>query len=121
MLNIGWTFATRKMCVGAKHAGERWTDLLKWTWGSVVIDAQGYGLFPVGPRGVAVWVDEKAEGRDLVEGFVLSVCHSFDSLMLPDGRRFANWIPLVTRIYLGLRRKIGGLRRKRGERRRQGG
>jgi alpha-amylase len=68
---IGWRFGMRKMCVGRRHAGERWTDLLEMTWGSVVIDEEGFGLFPVGPKGVAVWVDAAAEGRGLVEEFVL--------------------------------------------------
>lgn len=122
VLNIGWTFATKRMCVGARHAGERWTDLLRWTWGSVVIDAQGYGVFPVGPRGVAVWVDEKAEGRDLVDEFTLSVCSPLDSSSkTPTGLMFANWLALVTRTYLALRRKIGGLRKRRRERLRPGG
>lgn len=70
-MNVGWIFAVKRMCVGAKHAGERWTDLLKWKWGTVEIDSQGYGKFPVGPRAVAVWVWEGAEGRGLVEGFEL--------------------------------------------------
>lgn len=69
--NIGWTYATKRMCVGVRHAGERWTDLLRMTWGEVVVDREGYGVFPVGPRGVAVWVCEEAEGRGLVEGFEL--------------------------------------------------
>lgn len=71
VVNAGWECAAKRMCVGAAHEGERWTDLLRMTWGVVEIGAGGYGTFPVGPRGVSVWVDEKAEGRGLIEGFEL--------------------------------------------------
>lgn len=70
-MNIGWEWRAEIMCVGAKHRGERWTDLLRMTWGVVEIDERGYGTFPVGPRAVSVWVDEKAQGRELVEEFEL--------------------------------------------------
>nr|EAQ70660.1 hypothetical protein MGCH7_ch7g67 [Pyricularia oryzae 70-15] len=66
--NTGFERAARRMCVGSRHAGERWTDLLRQVWGVVVVDAAGYAEFPVGPRGVSVWVHEMAEGRDVVEG-----------------------------------------------------
>jgi alpha-amylase len=71
VVNIGWEWGEKRMCVGAKHRGEVWTDLLKMTWGRVEIDERGYGTFPVGPKGVSVWVSERAEGRDLVEEFEL--------------------------------------------------
>lgn len=55
------------MNVGRHHAGETWTDILRWAWGGVVIDEQGWGVFPVGPRSVSVWVWERAEGRARVD------------------------------------------------------
>ncbi|KAB5575296.1 alpha-amylase [Coniochaeta sp. 2T2.1] len=69
MVNMGWRYATKRMCVGRRHAGERWTDLLGMTYGTVVVDEAGRAVFPVLPRGVAVWVDERAQGRGLVEEF----------------------------------------------------
>lgn len=56
------------MNVGRHHAGKRWTDILRWAWGTVVIDGDGWGSFPVGPRSVGVWVWEGAEGRRRVDG-----------------------------------------------------
>ncbi len=80
---------TKRMYVGAQHAGERWTDILgaprrrlqlqqdgeceKEEGGEevVVIDEHGWGTFSAGPRSVAVWVDRAAEGRDEVDRFEL--------------------------------------------------
>ncbi len=59
------------MNVGTQHAGEHWTDLLGWAWGNVSIDREGWGLFPVGPRSVGIWVSEQAEGRAMVDACVL--------------------------------------------------
>jgi alpha-amylase len=59
------------MCAGKQHAGELWADVLGQAWGEVMIDDSGYGVFPVGPRGVSVWVHKEAEGRKMVESFVL--------------------------------------------------
>ena len=56
------------MNVGRHHAGERWTDILGWAWGMVIIDPEGWGWFPVGPRSVGIWVWERAEGRQRVDG-----------------------------------------------------
>ncbi|TLS22505.1 uncharacterized protein PpBr36_10068 [Pyricularia pennisetigena] len=68
--NTGFERAVRRMRVGSAHAGERWTDLLRQVWGTVVIDAAGYGEFPVGSRGVSVWVHEAAQGREAVDRLV---------------------------------------------------
>jgi alpha-amylase len=57
------SYAHKQMNVGAHHAGEIWTDIMGWAWGTVVIDHDGWGLFPVGPRSMGVWVNERAEGR----------------------------------------------------------
>jgi alpha-amylase len=58
------------MFVGGECAGEVWTDVLRWCPGRVVIGADGVGVFPVGPRSVAVWVNCAAEGREMVDDFV---------------------------------------------------
>lgn len=71
VLTNGWTFASKHMFVGAEHAGQRWTDILRCCWGEVVIDEVGWGLFPVGPRSTAVWVSSTAENRQAVDTFNL--------------------------------------------------
>ncbi|KAK5661876.1 hypothetical protein OQA88_9984 [Cercophora sp. LCS_1] len=67
----GWEFASKKMFVGEQHAGEVWTDLLRWCPGQVVIDGKGWGEFPVAVRSVSVWVNRRAQEREFVDGFVL--------------------------------------------------
>ena len=78
---------TKRMYVGAEHAGERWTDILGASqeggkggpgYGcehdngtAVVIDELGWATFSVGPRRVSIWVDEAAEGRDVLDVFKL--------------------------------------------------
>jgi alpha-amylase len=71
------------MCVGRRHAGERWTDVLGQVCGEVVVDQTGYGTFSVGPQGVTVWVNKEAEGRKMVHPFVLSVYLSLISVYSP--------------------------------------
>lgn len=66
-----WEFKSKRMCVGRRHAGEVWTDLLRWCPGRVAIDSEGWGEFLVTPRSVSVWVWEGASERGLVDGFVL--------------------------------------------------
>ncbi len=66
-----WEFKTKIMCVGKRHAGERWTDLLRWCPGTVTIDSNGFGNFPVANRSVSVWVNEAADRRKAVDAFVL--------------------------------------------------
>jgi hypothetical protein len=46
-------------------------DVLGQVWGEVVVDETGYGTFSVGPRGATVWANKEAEGREMVESFVL--------------------------------------------------
>ena len=53
-----------KMKVGEMHKGERWTDVLGWEDGEVVIDEEGCGLFKCPGVSVSVWVNAEAEGRD---------------------------------------------------------
>ena len=72
VLTSGWTFASKRMYVGTRHAGERWTDILHCCWGEIIIDENGWGLFPVGPRSTAVWVNSAAEGRQFMDRFDLS-------------------------------------------------
>ncbi|KAK0612076.1 alpha-amylase-like protein [Immersiella caudata] len=66
-----WECKSKRMFVGEQHAGEVWTDLLKWCPGSVVIDDAGWGEFMVAYRGVSVWANRAAEGREFVDEFVL--------------------------------------------------
>ncbi|KAK4183137.1 alpha-amylase [Podospora australis] len=69
VMTNAWECASKRMFVGRQHAGEIWTDLLKWCFGQVVIDGEGWGVFPVGPRSVSVWVNSTAEGRAGVDSF----------------------------------------------------
>lgn len=71
LMTNAWEYATKRMFVGERHAGEVWTDLLRWCPGQVVIGPDGWGLFSVGPRSVAVWVNAEAAGREMVDSFVL--------------------------------------------------
>ncbi len=71
VMTNGWEFARKKMFVGRHHAGELWTDLLRWCPGHVVIDEAGWGDFPVGHRSVTIWVNSGAVGREMVDSFVL--------------------------------------------------
>lgn len=69
--NISWQCDRKRMRVGKRHAGERWTDVLGQMLGEVMIDEEGFGNFSVGPRGVTVWVSREADGREMVDSFVL--------------------------------------------------
>lgn len=63
--------ATKRMFVGAEHAGETWTDLFGKVQDVVKIDAEGRGVFITQPRAVSVWVNIVAKGRADVEAFNL--------------------------------------------------
>lgn len=67
VLNIGTRYAKKRMFVGEKKKGRRFTDLLEFAWGEVEIDERGWGEFPVGPRSVSVWLDGQAVGRAEVD------------------------------------------------------
>jgi len=56
----GW----KRMHVGEMHAGEKWTDVLGWEQGEVVIGGDGVGEFRCGGTSVSVWVNKEAEGRE---------------------------------------------------------
>jgi len=71
VMTNGWEYASKRMFVGEHHAGEVWTDLLRWCPGRVIIDKTGWGEFPVAHRSVSVWVSETAQGRTMVDLFVL--------------------------------------------------
>ncbi|KAK1826636.1 alpha-amylase [Podospora conica] len=71
LMTNGWEGATKRMFVGREHAGEVWTDLLRWCPGRVVVDGEGFGEFMVAGRSVSVWVSERAQGRREVDEFVL--------------------------------------------------
>ena len=71
LVNTSWEYTSKKMFVGTACKGEKWTDLLGWSWGSVEIDDFGEGKFTVGPRSVGVWVKEGAKGLDKIEKLVM--------------------------------------------------
>jgi len=54
----------KRMEVGKDHANEKWTDILGWHKGEVVIGEDGWGEFKCGTRSVSVWVREGAKGRE---------------------------------------------------------
>ncbi|KAL2132273.1 hypothetical protein VTI74DRAFT_3987 [Chaetomium olivicolor] len=70
VMTNAWEYAAKRMYVGKQHAGECWTDVLRWCPGRVIIDGDGWGSFPVGPKSVAVWVNAVAVGRRRVDEFV---------------------------------------------------
>jgi alpha-amylase len=71
ILNSSWESRWKKMYVGQHRAGEKWTDLMGWAWGEVIIDDFGAGDFPVGPRGIGVWTSKAARGRDKIDRLVM--------------------------------------------------
>ncbi|KAG7284778.1 hypothetical protein NEMBOFW57_009390 [Staphylotrichum longicolle] len=71
VMTNGWEYASKRMFVGKRRVGEVWTDVLKWCPGQVIIGADGTGVFPVGPRSVAVWVNRAADGRETVDNLTL--------------------------------------------------
>ena len=60
VLNIATRHASKRMCVGKGNAGRKFVDLLGFAWGEVEIDRHGWGVFPVGPRSVGVWLDKQS-------------------------------------------------------------
>lgn len=70
MLNTGWRWNEKKMCVGKQHAGEVWSDIMGWAWGEVAIDRAGEGVFTVGHRSMGVWVNKSAPGRKKIDELV---------------------------------------------------
>lgn len=58
---------SKRMHVGEMHAGEKWTDLLGWSEGDVVIGDDGFGDFTCGSCSVSIWVRHDAEGRERFE------------------------------------------------------
>jgi alpha-amylase len=56
------------MEVGKEHANERWTDVLGWHGGEVVIGEDGWADFRCSAMSVSVWVKSDAKGRGEFEG-----------------------------------------------------
>jgi alpha-amylase len=71
IISNGWEVTLKRMNVGKQHARERWTDILCLCWGEVIIDVDGWGVFPVGPRSVSVWASKTAMGRERLDELVL--------------------------------------------------
>lgn len=67
VLNIGDRYAKKEIFVGKERRGQKWTDLLDFAWGEVDINEDGYGIFPVGPRSVSVWLNCQAVRREQVD------------------------------------------------------
>lgn len=70
LLSSSWGWRAKRMFVGKQHRGKTWTDLMGWSWDTVGIDEEGYGVFRVGPRGMGVWTGVDACGREEVDGLV---------------------------------------------------
>ena len=54
----------KNMFVGELHTGEKWTDIMGWSDTEVEIGDDGFGMFPVGPTSIGVFVNKAAKGRD---------------------------------------------------------
>lgn len=54
----------KRMFVGEMHAGEKWTDVLGWEQGEVIIGEDGWATFRCPGTSLSVWVNAAAEGRD---------------------------------------------------------
>lgn len=70
VLSISWSWKKRRLNVGSDCAGQIWTDIMGWAWSGVLIDKDGFGDFPVGPRTISVWTWQNAPGRDEVDTLV---------------------------------------------------
>ncbi|KAK2598151.1 hypothetical protein QQS21_005702 [Conoideocrella luteorostrata] len=55
---------TKRMHVGEMHQGEKWTDIMGWSDGEVVIGGDGFGDFTCGQCSVSVWVNSNAQDRE---------------------------------------------------------
>jgi alpha-amylase len=51
-----------------EHAGEEWTDVLRWHPGVVVINEDGWGVFRCPANSVSIWVKNNAIGREEFQG-----------------------------------------------------
>lgn len=80
VVSISWSWKKTRILVGAEYAGQIWTDLMGWAWSGVLIDLNGYGDFPVGPRSVSVWTWQKIPGRERIDALV----YAEDPRLVPD-------------------------------------
>ena len=46
-----------------EHVNERWTDVLGWHPGEVIIGEDGWGMFRCPAMSVSIWVSDAAKGR----------------------------------------------------------
>ncbi|KAJ7154655.1 alpha-amylase [Mycena filopes] len=58
----------KRMEVGKEHAKEKWTDVLGWHQGEVVIGEDGWADFRCSAMSVSVWVRSDAKGREEFKG-----------------------------------------------------
>ncbi|EJU02147.1 alpha-amylase [Dacryopinax primogenitus] len=54
----------KKLDIGTSHAGEKWTDVLGWHAGEVIIAEDGWAEFRCPAKSVSIWTWEKARGRE---------------------------------------------------------
>ncbi|KAJ3899733.1 alpha-amylase [Lentinula edodes] len=54
----------KRMEVGKEHANEKWTDVLGWHKGEVIIGEDGWAEFMCSAQSVSVWVKKDAPGRE---------------------------------------------------------
>jgi alpha-amylase len=64
VMNAGWRTAHKRLSV-------RWTEILGRVETAVLIDRKGWGVFPVRPRSVGVWVSESAQHRAQIDDLEL--------------------------------------------------
>lgn len=55
---------SKRIEVGKEHAGEKWTDVLGWRQGEVVIGEDGWADFFSPAQSVSIWTKTDARGRD---------------------------------------------------------
>ncbi len=59
---------TKRMTIGAEHAGKTYIDLLAHVSEKIILDSDGRAEFPVNDGSVSIWVDENLAGELAIEG-----------------------------------------------------
>ncbi|ODN77445.1 hypothetical protein L202_04623 [Cryptococcus amylolentus CBS 6039] len=55
---------SKRVEVGQEHKGEKWTDVLGWYQGEVVIGDDGWAEFFSPPQSISIWTKTDARGRE---------------------------------------------------------
>ncbi|KAF8586977.1 glycoside hydrolase family 13 protein, partial [Ramaria rubella] len=53
----------KRMEIGKEHAGEKWSDVLGWYEGGVLIGEDGWAEFACSASSVSIWTKDDAKGR----------------------------------------------------------